>query len=75
MITRLDPPLPLSTPKGPALAYFLIDYSFDHHLCWVCFVKATGECWTFANPEIRLEANQTAGQLLPQFTTGPESAK
>ena len=56
---RLDPPLPLSTPKGPAMAHFLIDYGVEHHLCWVTFVDATGECWTFSNPQIRLADNQT----------------
>lgn len=28
---------------------------------WVCFICATGECWTFQNPEIKLEKNVTMG--------------
>lgn len=58
---QLSPLIPLDTPKGPALAYFLIDPGPDAHLLWVCFVKETRECWTFKNPEVRLASNWTAG--------------
>lgn len=61
MLTELAKPLPLDTPKGPAWAHFVVDYGSEHHLMWVCFVRATGECWTFANPEVRLEKNATMG--------------
>lgn len=59
MITELLQPLPLDTPKGKAWAHFLIDYGTEHHLLWVCFLRESGECWTFRNPEIRLEKNVT----------------
>lgn len=59
MIKRIDPPLWLRTPRGDALAYFLIDYGIDHDLQWVCFQHDTGECWTYDNSEIRLIENQT----------------
>jgi len=58
---RLDPPIPLDTPKGKAWAHFVIDPSQEHHLQWVCFMDETGECWTFQNPEIRLRPNRTMG--------------
>lgn len=61
MILQLEPTLPLDTPEGPARAHFLLDYGEDQHLFWICFVDATGECWTFANPQIRLQANPTMG--------------
>ena len=60
-MTRIDPPLPLDTPRGPAWAHFLIDYGSEHHLLWVCFLSDTGECWAFANPDIRLQPNPTLG--------------
>ena len=60
-ITRLDPPISLDSPKGPCRAFFLIDYSTEDDLVWVCFVDATGECWSFRNPEIRLCKNITMG--------------
>jgi hypothetical protein len=62
-ITRIDPPLPLLTPKGKAMAHFLIDYGFEHDLYWVCFQDETGECWTWNNSVIRLQNNITAGRI------------
>jgi hypothetical protein len=64
MLLQLNPPLPMMTPKGPALCHFLIDYGVESHLYWVTFITETGECWTFANPEIRIEKNITLGRTL-----------
>jgi hypothetical protein len=58
-ILRLDPPIPLDTPKGAAFAHVLIDYSQEHDLLWVCFQDDSRECWTWSNREIRLTANRT----------------
>jgi hypothetical protein len=58
MILQLNPPLPLITPKGPALAHVLIDYGAEHDLLWVCFQR-NGECWTWKNQDIRAEDNVT----------------
>ncbi len=60
MIIQLNPLVPLETPEGKGMAHFLIDPGTEHHLQWVCFIDATGECWTFDNPKIKLQANQTA---------------
>lgn len=62
MITRIDPPIPLSTPKGKALAHFIIDTGIENDLMWVCFQDDTGECWTWENAYIRARVNQTAGR-------------
>jgi len=64
MILQLNPPIFLNTPKGEGLAHFLIDYSIEDNLYWVCFMQETGECWTFANPEIRAPKNITIGRIL-----------
>lgn len=56
---QLNPPLPMLTPKGKGYAHFVIDYSQEHDLIWVCFINGTGECWSFPNSQIRLEANMT----------------
>ena len=56
-MTRLDPPLPLTTPKGAGMAHFVIDYGPEHELLWVVFVDETGECWCVPNREIRLQKN------------------
>ncbi len=78
---QLDPPLPVTTPKGPALAHVLIDYGAEHDLVWVCF-QDNGECWCWRNQDIRATTNTvnlaahgfTAGTALPFFnivtTTG-----
>ena len=63
MVTRIDPPIPILTPKGKALAHFLIDYGFEHDLYWVCFQDETGECWTWNNKDIRAQNNITAGRI------------
>jgi hypothetical protein len=62
-LIRIDPPIPLLTPKGKALAHFLIDYGFEHDLYWVCFQEETGECWTWNNKDIRAQKNITAGRI------------
>lgn len=59
---RLDPPLPVVTPKGNAMAHVLIDYGMEHHLVWICFQDETGECWSWQNKDIRVQANLTAGR-------------
>jgi hypothetical protein len=59
---QLSPPIPLWTPKGFAHAHVMIDPGIDHDLQWVCFIVATGECWTYLNKDIRLVDNQTMGR-------------
>jgi len=60
---RIDPPLPITTPYGKAMAHFLIDYGTEHHLLWVCFQDDSGECWTWENPKIRLQPNASMGRI------------
>jgi hypothetical protein len=62
MMLRLDPPLPLDTPKGKALAHILIDYGVEYDLLWVCFQDETRECWTWSNKEIKIQSNISLGR-------------
>lgn len=62
MITQLNPPIPMSTPKGEGQAAFLIDYGIEHDLYWVVFIDDSRECWTFSNRDIRLQPNLTIGR-------------
>ncbi len=64
MILQLDPPIPITTPKGNAIAHALIDYGAEHNLLWVSFQDETGECWTWPNHEIRAQKNITLGREL-----------
>jgi len=63
MMIQLNPPIPVDTPKGSALAHVLVDYGIEHNLNWVCFQDATGECWTWPNSDIRAQKNITYGRL------------
>ena len=62
MLTQLNPPLPLITPKGKAWAHIVIDYGQEHDLLWVCFQDDTGECWTWSNRDVRIQENITMGR-------------
>ena len=63
-ITQLNPPIPLMTPKGRAVAHFIIDYGVENDLMWVCFQDDTGECWTWENTQIKAQHNPTFGRVL-----------
>jgi len=63
-ILQLNPTIPVSCAKGDGYAIALIDYSEEHHLYWVIALNATGEIWTLANPEVRMQKNITMGRTL-----------
>ena len=63
MLLQLDPPIPLETPKGKGYAHVLIDYGQEFNLLWVVFIDDTQECWTFANPDIKIQSNITLGRI------------
>ena len=65
-LLQLDPPLPVDTPKGKALAHVLIDYGPEEHLFWVCFQDDTGEVWAWRNPDIRARHNPSMGRILTE---------
>lgn len=64
MITQLNPPIPLSTPKGNGTAWLVIDYGTEHNLMWTVAIDETGEIWTFQNPEVRALKNITMRRLI-----------
>ena len=59
-ICPIVPPLPVETPKGHAMAHFLLDYGFEHYLMFVCFVDESGECWVFDNRKVKMQKNEPA---------------
>lgn len=59
MFTELRAPIPMRCPKGNGFAIAVIDYGMEHHLLWVCVIDATGEIWTYPNPEVRVRPNET----------------
>ena len=64
MILQLNPPIPVFTPKGKALAHVLIDYGIELDLMWVCFNRSDGQCWIWTNKDIRIDENITIGRIL-----------
>ena len=62
MITQLNPPLHLETPKGPGWAHFVIDYGQEGSLLWVVFMDVDGACWAVPNFEIRMTWNWSLGR-------------
>lgn len=58
-IVQLNPTIPLTTPKGDGLAHFYIWLSEEHHGLWVVCMDATGEWWTYENPQVRGTKNIT----------------
>jgi hypothetical protein len=62
-ILQLNPPIPLSTPKGNGLAWLVIDYGAEHNILWTVAIDETGEIWTFMNPQVRALKNVSMGRL------------
>lgn len=61
---RIDPPLWIETPRGIALAHWLIDYGVEMSLYWVCVLE-DGACWRLPNEQIRFPKNYTAERPSP----------
>lgn len=57
----------LTTPKGKAIAKFLVDYGPEADLQWVCF-QDSGEVWTWGNQDIRVMNNITIGRVNEDHT-------
>lgn len=71
MILQLNPPIPVKCTKGEGLAHALIDYGIEHHLYWVIFITETGECWTYANPQVRAVKNISYNRTFEKDTKIP----
>jgi hypothetical protein len=61
---QLNPPIPVYTPRGPALAHVLIDYGPEHNIMWVCFGDDDGQCWTWPNNKVRAQKNISLGRTV-----------
>ena len=71
MMLQLNPQIPMVTPRGPAQAIMVIDYSEEHDLLWVCALDEGGAIWAFGNKEVRLFANASMGRTADrEFSAG-----
>ncbi len=62
MILQFNPPIPVTTPKGKALAQAIINDGPDHDIYWICFQDSTGESWVYPNSDIRAQRNIPHGR-------------
>jgi hypothetical protein len=60
-VVVFSPPKPVDTPKGPGRCFIWENPGMNEHNLWHCEIDATGEMWTFENPEIRGQKNVTFG--------------
>ncbi len=74
MLVQLNPPLPMTTPRGAGLAHFLIDYGPEAHLLWVVFMDEDGACWSVPNPEVRMANNWSLGRRPKTARPAPVTA-
>jgi len=72
--TQLNPTLPMTVEgKGAGYAVAVIDYGPEHHLIWVVALDDSGEIWSAANPQVRMQGNWTMGRRRP--TSNVESMR
>lgn len=67
-ILQLNPTIPVNTPKGSAEAWFILDYSSESDIMFVCVLDSNGEIWTFKSSECRGLKNITLGRTLDAKT-------
>jgi len=66
LILELEQMLWLDTPRGLALAKFLIDRGIDSDNEWVCVINDSGEIWSFDNSDVRAAKNITIGRRVDE---------
>jgi hypothetical protein len=54
-INRLE----VSTPKGDAVIWYLIDYGHETDTIYTVIINATGELWQYAHKDIKVKPNIT----------------
>jgi hypothetical protein len=63
MIHEIKQLIWLQTPKGQAIAKFILDNGPESDLMWVCFIQDSHEIWTFSNWDVRTVDNVTLGRV------------
>lgn len=60
-ILRLEPPIPLMTPRGDGMAIIFRDMGIECHDLWTV-IQSDGGIWTWENPQVRAQSNVTLGR-------------
>lgn len=61
IIHRLEPPMVVWVGGVKKRAFFLIDYTQDGDLTWICGDYNTRECWSYKNKDLKFDHNITEG--------------
>jgi hypothetical protein len=64
-LTRIDPAIPLRTPRGKAFAHFVDDCGDEREAMWVCFGQ-DGQIWWWPNSQVRACPNFSLGRDRPE---------
>jgi hypothetical protein len=62
MIHELKQTWSVTTPKGKAIVYLLMDYGFETDTLFLCVLKNTGEFFWFRSWECRMDDNCSIGR-------------
>jgi len=62
MIHELRQPWSVTTPKGKANVYLVMDYGFETDTFFLCVLKETSEFFWFRSFECRMDDNCTIGR-------------
>lgn len=65
VITPLQIPIPVNTPKGEGYCFAWLDYSQEHDTLWKCCINETGEWWDFPQSQVRGVKNFSLNRLNP----------
>lgn len=58
-VTQLNPPIPLTTPRGDMIAHFLIDNGMEDYYYFFGAMQDSGEWWCYDNSQVRAWVNHT----------------
>jgi hypothetical protein len=64
-LLQLDPPIPVSGPKGDGYAIAWLDYGQEFHVLWAIAYDANGEIWWTPNHQVRMQSNWSMGRRKP----------
>ena len=62
MIHELKQPWSVTTPKGKATVYLVMDYGFETDTMFLCVQRETGEFFWFRSFECRMDDNCSIGR-------------
>jgi hypothetical protein len=70
MLTRVDPPIWLETPRGGGFAHFVERLGLELSLYWTVFLE-NGAIFTFPNEQVRASKNLTMERPAPARPGSP----